>query len=87
MVFSRFSSNSTNSSIEQFHHLKQQTFVSDYIQKFEELRTLMQMQHPGLTGHYYISSFIDGLKEGIKHYLVTHSPQTFYDTYWQAKEL
>jgi hypothetical protein len=45
------------------------------------------MQHPGLTGHYYINSFIDGLKEGIKHYLVPHSPQTLYDTYWQAKEL
>jgi hypothetical protein len=55
--------------------------------------SLMQMQYPGLTKQYYISSFIarlkegiTGLKEGIKHYLVPHSSQTLSDTYWQAKE-
>jgi hypothetical protein len=48
---------------------------------------LMKMQHPGLTEQYFISSFIAGLKEGIKHYLVLHNPQTLSDTYWQAKEL
>jgi hypothetical protein len=48
---------------------------------------LMKMQHPGLTEQYFISSFIAGLKEGIKHYLALHNPQTLSDTYWQAKEL
>jgi hypothetical protein len=87
MIFSRFSTHSTHSSLEQFHHLKQQTSVSDYIQKFEELMGLMQMQHLELTDQYYINSFIAGLKEGIKHYLVPHNPQLLSDTYWQAKEL
>jgi hypothetical protein len=87
MIFSRFSTHSTHSSLKQFHHLKQQTSVSDYIQKFEELMALMQMQHPKLTKQYYISSFIAGLKEGVKHYLVPHNPQSLSDTYWQAKEL
>jgi hypothetical protein len=45
------------------------------------------MQHLELTDQYYISSFIAGLKEGIKHYLVPHNPQLLSDTYWQAKEL
>jgi hypothetical protein len=77
----------THSSVEQFHHPKQQTSVTDYIQKFEEPVVLMQMQHPRLTDQYYISSFIADFKEGIKYYLVPHSPQTLSDTYWQAKEL
>jgi hypothetical protein len=84
MVFSRFSGYSSDSSVENFHHLKQTTSVSEYIQKFEELMALMQMEHPGLTEQYFISSFIAGLKEGIKHYLIPHSPPKLSDTYWQA---
>jgi hypothetical protein len=86
MVFYRFSSHSSHSSLEHFHHLKQSSSVTDYIQKFE-LMALMQMEHPGLTKQYFISSFIAGLKDGIKHYLVPHNPQTLSDTYWEAKEL
>jgi hypothetical protein len=87
MIFSRFSTHSSYSSLEQFHHLKQQSSVSEYIQKFEELMSLMQMQYLGLTDQYYINNFIAGLKEGIKHYLVPHRAQTLSDTYWQAKKL
>jgi hypothetical protein len=87
MIFSRFSTCSTHSSLKQFHHLKQQTSVSDYIQKFKELMALMQMQHPGLSKQYYISDFIAGLNEGIKHYLVPQNPQALSNTSWQAKEL
>jgi hypothetical protein len=84
MVYNRFS---THSSMESFHHLKQTASVSEYILKFEELMALMQMEHPGLTEQYFVSSFIARLKEGIKHYLIPHSPQSLCDTYWKAKEL
>jgi hypothetical protein len=49
MVFCRFSSHSSHSSLEHFHHLRQTTSIAEYIQKFEELMSLMQMEHPGLT--------------------------------------
>jgi hypothetical protein len=75
MVTNRFSFHSTHASLENFHHLKQTTSVSEYIQKFEEMMALMQMDYPGLTKPYFVSSFIARLKEGIKHYLIPHRPQ------------
>jgi hypothetical protein len=51
------------------------------------LMSLMQMNYRGLIETYCISSFIAGLGDGIKHYLIPHSPQTFCETYWKAKEL
>lgn len=46
--------------------------------------SLMQMDYPMLKEPYFVSSFITGLKKGIKHYLI---PQYLCDTYWKAKEL
>jgi hypothetical protein len=51
------------------------------------MMALMQLDYPGLSESYFVSSFIVGLKDGIKHYLIPHSPQTLCDTYWKAKEL
>jgi hypothetical protein len=82
-----FPPHSSHASLELFHHLKQTTIVTKHIQKFEDSMALMQMEYPTLTEPYFISSFIARLKDGIKHYLVPHSPQTLSDTYWQAKEL
>jgi hypothetical protein len=55
--------------------------VTKYIQKFEEMMGLMQMDYPGLNEQYFISNFIAGLREGIKHYLIPHNPQTLCETY------
>jgi hypothetical protein len=82
MVYNRFSPHSLHSSMEHFPHLKQNSSIIEYIQRFEELMALMQMDYPGLSEHYFMSSFIAGLKEDIKHYLIPHSPQTLSDTYW-----
>jgi hypothetical protein len=76
MLSNRFSPHSAHASLEFFYHLKHQTSVSEYIYRFEEMIALMQMDYPGLIEPYFISSFIAGLKEGIKHYLIPHSPQT-----------
>jgi hypothetical protein len=48
---------------------------------------LMQMEYPGLTEPYFVNNFIAGLREGIKHYIIPHIPQTLCDTYWKVKEL
>jgi hypothetical protein len=87
MVYNRFSSHSTHNSLESFHHLKQSTSIVEYILKFEEMMSLMQMEYPGPTEQHFVSSFITGLKEGIKHYLIPHILQSLCDVYWKAKEL
>jgi hypothetical protein len=87
MVSNRFSLHSAHSSIESFHHIKQTTTVSDYIQRFEELMAMIHLDYPGLNKAYFIRSFIADLREGIKHYLIPHTPLTLCDTYWKAKEL
>jgi hypothetical protein len=70
IIANRFFSHSTHTSLETFHHLKQTTSVTNYIHKFEEVMSLMQMDYPVLTEKYFVRSFIVGMKEGIKHYLV-----------------
>jgi hypothetical protein len=52
--------------VEEFNKLIQDRSVDDYIERFEELRSLMNALNPSLTESYYISSFISGLKEDIK---------------------
>jgi hypothetical protein len=87
MVSNRFSLHSAHNSIEHFHHLKQTSSVADYIQIFEELMAMVQLDYPGFNKSYFVSSFIAGLKEGIKHYHIPHAPQTLCYTYWKGKEL
>jgi hypothetical protein len=87
MVTNRFSQHSTHSSLEAFHNLKQNSSVTEYINKFEEMMGLTQMDYPGLNEQYFVSSFIAGLREGIKHYIIPHNPQNLCETYWKAKEL
>jgi hypothetical protein len=87
MLSNQFSSHSTHTSLENFHHIKQTTSVTDYIQRFEEVLALMQMDYPNLNETYFVSSFIGGLRDGIKHYLILHSPQNLSEAYWNAKEL
>jgi hypothetical protein len=84
LVTNIFSAHNTHASVEDFHHLRQTTSVYDYIHKFEEIMALMQMDYPGLTEPYFVSSSIARLKEGIKHYLIPHSPHNLGDTYSKA---
>jgi hypothetical protein len=87
MLSNRFSSHNAHSSLENFHHLKKKSSVAEYINFFEEMMSLMQMDYPGLNEPYFISNFIVGLKDRIKHYLIPHCPQTLSETYWKTKEL
>jgi hypothetical protein len=51
------------------------------------MMALIQMDYPLRNEPYFVSSFIAGLTEGIKHYLISNNPLTLCDTYWKAKEL
>jgi hypothetical protein len=66
----------------------QTKYICDRVHsEFEELMSLIQMDYPSLTEQYFVGSFIASLKDGIKYYLIPHSPLTLCDTYWKAKEL
>jgi hypothetical protein len=44
LIANILSLHSTHTSLETFHHLKQTTSVTNYIQRFEEAMSLMQME-------------------------------------------
>jgi hypothetical protein len=71
-------------SVEEFNKLIQDRSVDDYIERFEELRSLMNALNPSLTESYYISSFISGLKEDIKSMLKILKPSNVLMAFEQA---
>jgi len=48
--------------------------VDDYIERFEELRSLIRALNPLLPEFYHVSSFISGLKDEIKPMLKILKP-------------
>ncbi|KAL4332246.1 hypothetical protein GQ457_07G001740 [Hibiscus cannabinus] len=71
--------------IEEFNKLSQLNTVEEYQEKFEELKPLMLQQNCHLPESYFISSFISGLREEIKHKVKVHEPTTLVDAYRKAK--
>jgi tryptophan synthase alpha subunit len=49
MVANRFPAHSAHSSLENFHDLKQQSSVVEYILRFEQVMSLIQMDYLGLS--------------------------------------
>jgi len=65
MISERFNEISIYDAIGQFHNLKQQSSVKEYVEKFEELMGLVKRNNPSLTETYFVSSFTSGLKDYI----------------------
>ncbi|XP_052171379.1 uncharacterized protein LOC127787396 [Diospyros lotus] len=60
----RFGEKTMTDVVEEFNKLQQDGSVTEYQIRFEELRSLMLNSQPALTtGHYFVSSFISGLKD------------------------
>jgi hypothetical protein len=59
--------------------------VDNYIERFEELRSLMNALDPYLTESYYVSSFICGLKDDIKLMLKILKPAKVLMAFEQAR--
>lgn len=87
MVTDRFNTTSEYEVVGQFHNLKQVGTVVDYVDRFEELVSMVKRANPSLNEHYYISSFISGLKDHIQYPLQCHQPTTLSQAYWYAKRL
>ena len=87
MVTDRFNLVSEYEVIGQFHNLKQVGTVVDYVDRFEEMVTMVRRNCPQLPETYYISSFISGLKDSIQYHLQCHRPTSLSQAYWYAKYL
>lgn len=58
--------------------LVQDKGVEEYVELFKELKSLMNVLNSSLSKSYYISNFINGLKDDIKPMLKILKPTTWY---------
>jgi len=61
--------------------------VTEYVEKFEELMSLVKRNNPALSEVYFVSSFISGLKDYIQHHLQCYKPSTLSQAFWYAKRV
>jgi hypothetical protein len=71
--------------VEEFNKLLQDRGVKEYVERFEELKSLMNSLNPSLPESYYVSSFISGLREDINPMLKILRPTTLMQAFEQAK--
>jgi len=62
--------------VEKFNKLVQEKEVEEYVDRFDELKSLMCALNPFILEVYYISSFLSGLKEYIRPILKILKPAT-----------
>ncbi|KAL4284548.1 hypothetical protein GQ457_16G010190 [Hibiscus cannabinus] len=81
----RFSDMMFTDIVEEFNKLSQVTTVEAYQSRFEELKPFMLQHNAYLTDDYFVSSFISGLKEELKHKVKVLEPNTLAAAYRKAK--
>ncbi|KAE8674806.1 Bifunctional nuclease 2 [Hibiscus syriacus] len=81
----RFSDRSFSDIVEEFTKLTQKGSVEDYQERFEELQPHMLLQNPTLGEEFFVSLFISGLREDIKHRVKALDPKHLSEACKQAK--
>ncbi|KAE8726097.1 Laccase-6 [Hibiscus syriacus] len=81
----RFSDRSFCDIVEEFTKLTQKGSVEDYQEKFEELQPYMLLQNPTLTEEFFVSLFISGLRDDIKHRVKALDPRNLFEACHQCK--
>lgn len=84
-VVSRFENPEHKDVQDLFNKLIQTGSVSDYEDRFEELRAQVAQKNRGFIEDYFVSSFLSGLKDNIKNSVRMFRPQTLLDTVFLAK--
>lgn len=85
-VINRFEDPDTRDVQDQFNKLSQGRTISEYEDKFEELRDLVVTKNMNLTEDYFVSSFISGLHDHIKGAVKMFMPQNLADAVFLAKQ-
>ena len=78
-VCNRFREELGSRIVEDFHKLHQMGSVEYYLEKFEELKSLLLQNMPMLPDDYFVSSFIGGLKPHLKPFVKALNPLTLDD--------
>lgn len=60
-LYRRFGGPLRKNFIKEFTKLSQTCIIFDYLEKFEYLRSLMDIDNPTLSENFFISTFISGL--------------------------
>ncbi|KAL4289482.1 hypothetical protein GQ457_14G000540 [Hibiscus cannabinus] len=81
----RFCDKELTNVIEEFNKLFQHSSVDEYQTRFEGLQPFMLHHNSQLGEAYFVSNFISGLKEEIKHKVKVHAPTSLIDAYRKAK--
>ncbi|XP_039023154.1 uncharacterized protein LOC120155744 [Hibiscus syriacus] len=71
--------------VEEFTKLVQKGSVEEYHDRFEELQPHMLLQNPTLGEEFFVSLFISGLRDDIKHRVKALDPKTLSEASRQAK--
>ncbi|XP_038999500.1 uncharacterized protein LOC120125070 [Hibiscus syriacus] len=71
--------------VEEFTKLVQKGTVEEYQDKFEELQPHMLLQNPTLGEEFFVSLFVSGLREDIKHRVKVLEPKSLSEACRQAK--
>lgn len=87
MIMDRFSEMGIHEAIAKFQSLQQTSSVPNYIDKFEECVALLKRDHPYLQESFFLSCFIGGLKNHIRHHVTCHQPRSLIEAYWYAKHI
>ena len=62
--------------VEEFNKLTQTGSIDDYLEKFEELKSLMLLKNPVLPVDYFVNSFVGGLSPQLKSFTKAFKSQT-----------
>ena len=72
----RFEEKNMSDVIEEFKMLKQTGMVTNYLDKFEELRALMWNAQPCLIEQYFVSNFVSNLRGELRSIVKMMLPTT-----------
>jgi len=78
-VCNRFREELGSKVVEDFHKLYQMGSLEAYLERFEELRSLLLQSIPTLPDDYFVSSFIGGLKPQLKPFVKALNPLSLDD--------
>ncbi|KAJ4811165.1 polyprotein [Rhynchospora pubera] len=84
-VLARFAENAAQELVGEFKRLHQSGKVNDYVKVFDGLKARMMHERPYLPIEFYVSSFIEGLREEIRSMVTMFNPKSLNEAYKYAK--
>jgi Retroviral aspartyl protease/Retrotransposon gag protein len=83
----RFSKTEGVSAYDEMKGLSQVESVRDYMRQFEVIKAKSQIEFPYLPESHYVTAFISGLREDIKHLVISQHYQGLLDVFQYAKHM